>query len=979
MIVFRGTSYGRILFVLMLTTVISIQSFSQSSQNPRLYEDYWVDSVYQSLTIEQRIAQLIFVRANYANKPYIQYIDTLIADYNIGGVVFFSGDPISQVKQTNHWNSLAKTPLFIAIDAEWGLGMRLSNTIKYPLQMTLGAISDNNLIYAMGQQIGEQCKRMGIQINFAPVVDVNSNPKNPVIGMRSFGQNPQLVAEKGSSYMKGLQSKGIIASAKHFPGHGNTYKDSHKDLPEVSSPLQTLLNIDLYPFQYLIDEGVNSVMIAHLSVPALDDSKNLPSTLSHEIVSDYLINSMGFDGLIITDGLDMKGITKYFKEGMVALKALEAGNDILLIPDNIPLSIKNISDALIVGTLTEARIALSCKKVLKYKYLTGASKKTPIDTNNLLNDLNNPIYEVTSNRLMDAAITLVKNEMGILPLPINDNQKRALLVIGTTDHLEIENAINEFGQFDVYHIEHNASRKARKKILAQLKNYDLVVASILNTNILASRRFGITEGDVDLVEKLAVETTVVLDIFACPYALNFFNTELVSAILISYQEKSSAQKSSANMIMMSSDRFGNLPVDAGYYKAGWGLSYGATTLFVDDPGLMGINIEMLRKVDSTAQNGIEIGAYPGCQILAAKDGAVFYNKSFGYHTYDKKEKVKWNDVYDLASLTKILATTPALMKMSEEGKIDINGRISDYLLMLKGTDKDSLEFKEVLAHQSGLQNWIPFYESTIYENGWDTTVYRSKISETFPIRVADNIYIKKGYQHVILDSIIKSPFQDKTYHYSGLGFYLFRELTENINNSSFDDYLYDKIYNPLHLNYLRFNPRNYYKLENIIPTEDDTIFRHQLLHGDVHDQGAAMLGGISGNAGLFGNAYNVAVLMQMFMNGGSYGNQKFFEQKTIDFFNSYHFIADSNRRGLGFDKPLLVYEEHRTNCKDASPSSFGHSGFTGTYAWADPENGLVYVFLCNRVHPDMANNLLMELDIRTNIHQLFYDAVKTNN
>ncbi len=975
MISIKKTLYIGFLFLLLFELGISSQIYSQGINNEN-HGKHWVDSVYQSLTIEQRIAQLIYVRANYARKPYLQYIDTLIRDYNIGGVVFFSGDPISQVQQTNHWNSIARTPLSIAIDAEWGLAMRLSNTISYPIQMTLGAVNDNNLIYVMGQQIGDQCKRMGIQLNFAPVVDVNSNPKNPVIGMRSFGQNPELVAVKADNYMRGMQSRGVVASAKHFPGHGNTHMDSHLDLPIVSSPISLLKNNDLYPFQYLIDNGVGSVMIAHLSVPALDDTKNLPSTLSKKIVTDYLIDTMGFNGLIVTDGLDMKGVTKYYKEGMVALEALKAGNDILLIPDNIPLSIKNVSNAISDGTISEERIEFSCKKILWSKYISGAWQNITIDTTNLISDLNSPLYKSTSDKLMDAAITIVKDENTLLPLGKGESRKTALLVVGTNEHLEIEDAINQYDSVDVFHIGHKAKKRTRKKLISELKNYDVVIVSILNTNILASRRFGISKGDVELVTKLSYETTVILDIFASPYALNFFNTELIPTIIISYQEKPSAQIASADLIMEGSEKFGTLPVDAAGYKAGWGLTYGEPKLYFDDPSLMGIDLEILKKIDSTAINGIEIGAYPGCQILAAKDGAIFYNKSFGYHTYDNEKPVRWNDVYDLASLTKILATTPALMKMSDEGKIDINGKISDYLLMLKDTDKDSLEFIEVLSHQSGLQNWIPFYESTIDENGWDTSIYRNSISEGYPTRVAQNMYIKKGYDHNLFDSIIQSPFQDKSYHYSGLGFYLFKQLVENIANTSLDNYMYSSMYKPLNLNYLRYNPRDYFAVDQIIPTENDTIFRNQLLVGDVHDQGAAMLGGVSGNAGLFGNAHNVAVIMQMFINGGAYGFQKFFEPETIDLFTSYHFAADSNRRGLGFDKPLHRYEEHRTNCKDASPSSFGHSGFTGTYAWADPEVGLVYVFLSNRVHPTMSNSILMDKDIRTNIHQLFYEAIK---
>jgi|FLOH01.1.fsa_nt_gi beta-N-acetylhexosaminidase len=979
MIVFNKLNECKIFVILFIIIVSEFPLIAQNEQIRFNGQESWVDSVYNSLDLEQRIAQLIFVRANYSGMDYLPKVDTLISSYHVGGIVFFKGNPVSQAIQTNYWNSLSKVPLFIAIDAEWGLGMRLNNTISYPLQMTLGALADNILIYRMGQQIGMQCKRLGIHINFAPVVDVNSNPKNPVIGMRSFGQNPKLVAKKGNMYMLGMQSKGLIACAKHFPGHGNTYKDSHTDLPEVTSNYSTLIANDLYPFQYLIDNGVNSVMIAHLSLPALEKRANLPSTFSHGIVTGLLKERMGFEGLVVTDGLDMKGVTKYYDVGMVALKALEAGNDILLIPDDVPASIQNIKNAVLAGKVTEEHLAYSCKKILKFKYLSGAWKNRIIDTSGLIRDLNNPKFISTAEKLFEESVTIVKNEDDIIPLNRHNIQKKALLVIGTKKPQEFENILLKYSDFDVYSTEHQFKTRRKNKLLSRIKDYDLVVVAILNTNILASMQFGISDSDIKLIENLATKTNVVLDIFASPYALNFINSEAIKTILISYQEKPILQKASADMIMVGAKHFGTLPVDAGKFKMGDGLKLGASKLFDDNPESMGINMEMLRKVDSIALNGIEIGAFPGCQILAAKDGAVYYNKSFGYHTYDKKNRVKWNDVYDLASLTKILATTPAIMKMTDQGKIDIDSQLSDYLLMLKGTDKAGLKFKEVMAHQAGLQNWIPFYESTLTEDGWDSTIYQNCISEDFPVRVAEGMYIVNGYNHVIMDSIILSGFQDSSYHYSGLGFYLLKQIVEDLNNVSFDDYMYENFYDSLHLKYLRFNPRKYFDLQNIIPTENDTIFRMQQLHGDVHDQGAALLGGVSGNAGLFGNAYNVAVMMQMFLNRGSYGYLSFLDEETIDLFNTYHFAADSNRRGLGFDKPLLVFEEHRTNCKDASPLSFGHSGFTGTYAWADPANGLIYVFLSNRVHPDMNNTKLMDLDIRTNIHQLFYEALKPEN
>ncbi len=963
----------RIYLLVVLLMLIMFSTGSIKAQNIGVKGEQWVDSVYKSLSPDERIAQLIFVRANQPNQPYFKNVDTLISKYNVGGIVYFASDPVSQAKQTNYWNSLAKTPLFISIDGEWGLGMRLSNTVKYPLQTTLGAISDNNMIYLMGQQIGDQCKRMGIQINFAPVVDVNSDSRNPVIGMRSFGQNPEQVANKGYYYMAGLQNKGVIACAKHFPGHGNTYKDSHKDLPEVNSSQEVLAENDLYPFDFMIDKGVNSVMVAHLSVPALDSTPNLPTTLSYDVVTGLLKDKMGFDGLVITDALDMRGVTKYYGKGEVALKALMAGNDILLIPDDVEASVLSIQKAVEDNIVSTERIEESCKKVLAYKYLTGAYKGEEIDTDNLIFELNNPVYSHTIESILKSAITIVKNDNDILPLKSTANT--AVVILGSENNQVFGDSLSDAG-IDVYYLGHNVKKRFVKKLMKKLTPYNNVVIAIVNTNILAYKKFGISDEDVQIVNKIAAQKDVVLNILASPYALNFFDCSLPKAIVVSYQDKPATQAASAKAILKGLNNYGTLPVDAGPFKTGDGIFLSGTKLVDGAPQYIGADMSKLAQIDSIAINGIEVGAYPGCQILAAKDGVVFYNKSFGFHTYDSIIPVANDDVYDLASLTKILATTPSVMKLMEEGKIDINGKLSDYLLMLKGTDKENLGFMKVLAHQSGLLNWIPYYKSTISDEGWDSTVYSSTISEDYPVRVAENMYVVDNYERVIMDSIIQSPFQDSTYHYSGLGFYLIKKIVEDLSNSDYDDFVYDNFYNKLGLEHMKYNPRKYFDVDRIIPTENDTVFRKQLLHGDVHDQGAALLGGISGNAGLFGNAYDVAVMMQMFLNGGRYGNVECLSPESIDFFTDYHFAADSNRRGLGFDKPLLVYEDHMTNCRDASPSGFGHSGFTGTYAWADPENGLVYVFLSNRVYPDMTNGKLMELDIRTNIHQLFYEALK---
>lgn len=942
-----------------------------------LNKDKWVDSVYNSLNVSERVAQLIFVRANYSGQDgFIKEVDQYVKDYNIGGIAFFKGEAAAHAGMTNYWNKLAKTPLMITMDAEWGLGMRLNNTVKYPLQMGLGAVQNDSLLYQMGLEVAEQCKRMGIHMNFAPVVDVNSNPLNPVIGMRSFGELPRQVAEKGYYYMKGMQDGGIIACAKHFPGHGNTQSDSHLTLPSVNVKYSELRETELIPFQYLIDQGVGAVMVAHLSVPALERDEKRPTSLSEKAIEKQLIKKMGFGGLVVTDALDMKGVTKYYDKGEVAMEAFKAGNDILLMPDDVAASIHSIVEAIDSGKIGMDRLALSCKKILAAKYTTGAWQASSVETVNLMENLNLERYYKTAQELTAASVTVVKNRERILPLSFPDTIDPAIIIIGTTEITPFEKEISAYFDVRIVRLAHDATVKERQEALQQITKNNLVIIAMLNTNISAAKHFGITDSDVQFIEYVANKKPVVLDVFASPYGLNYFSElSQFQAIVVSYQDHEINQRYSAEVILGMRPANGKLPVSVGPWPAGTGFTIAKTRLTYGNPLELDIDTAILRKVDSIAVSGIEIGAYPGCQILAAKDGVIFYDKQFGYHTYDKLLPVMPTDLYDLASLTKILATTLCLMKLQDEKRIDVDGKISDYLLFLKTTNKEGLGFKEVLSHQSGLQNWIPYFEKTIVADAWDTAIYRPVISEEYPIRVANNMYINEKYHHKILQEIMDSELTEKKYAYSDLGFYLMRVMIEQLTNEDLDDYVYQYFYEPLGLRYLRFHPRRYVALTDIIPTEDDKIFRHQLLLGDVHDQGAAMLGGVSGHAGLFGNSYDVAVVMQMLLNGGTYGNREFIRPETIAEFTSVQFPENENRRGLGFDKPLLTFEDHRSNCRSASPSSFGHAGFTGTYCWADPENGLVYVFLSNRVYPDMHNNKISQLDFRTNIHQLFYDAM----
>jgi len=985
-----------LLISLLLLMTFNHNIYSQNvsiQQNDITAELLWVDSVFASLNAEERIAQLMVVRANQPGKEYDIRIDGWISQYNIGGVTFFKGKPTTQLIQTNRWQQLSKTPLLVSIDAEWGLAMRLDNTVQYPMQMTLGAIENDQLIRQMGRQIADQCKRMGIHMNFAPVIDVNNNPANPVIGMRAFGEDPHKVAEKGWLYAQALQENGIIATAKHFPGHGDTHTDSHYALPVISHSAEHLENNELIPFQHLIDQGLAGIMIAHLYMPAYEKQDSLATSLSNNVVHKLLKEKMNFKGLIVTDALDMKGVTDYHPAGTIELMALMAGNDILLLPDNLPLAIQSIAKAALENPEVTRRIEESCRKVLTYKYRVGLNNYRPAFVENLDKDLNQPENNELTLTLYTEAMTLLKNDDGLIPV-INQKEKRvASLSIGVKAPTHFQKSlINKGLKADLFTLPKAATKEQLHKISLDLNAYDLVIVSIQNTNILANKKFGIEQQSIDFVNRLTQKKNVVLIIFASPYAADYFTLHNgLRSLMIAYQDNKLAEEAAADILLGNKPAKGKLPVSAGMnWPSGLGLmtlnmspSENETiveSLTAEVPKkkiVIPLNEKALKSIDSIAMDGIMRKAYPGCQIVALKDGEIIYDKCFGFHTYDNQKQVKPTDLYDVASLTKILASTMAIMKLTEEGKLNLNDPLVKYFPYLSGSAIAGITFVEILAHQSGLTDWIPFYKETLKNKTPDSLVYSKTIDVKHPYRVADSLFIRWDYKNNIFQTIANTKLKKKEYRYSDLGFYFFPALVEMLTNTPFDLYLEKTFYSPLKLEHTLFQPLNRFAREEIIPTEKDSEFRHQLLHGDVHDQGAAMLGGISGHAGLFSNAYEVAMLMQLMIDKGSCDTLVLFKPETIDKFTSVQFPKNDNRRGLGFDKPPIdPLEKKRMPSKSASKSSFGHSGFTGTFAWADPENKLVFIFLSNRVHPDSKINMLSKLEIRTKLHDLFYQAVK---
>jgi beta-glucosidase-like glycosyl hydrolase/CubicO group peptidase (beta-lactamase class C family) len=941
-------------------------------------QSQWVDSVFNTMTPKQRLAQLFMVAA-YSNKDmkHVKEIKELVTVHGIGGLIWMQGGPVKQGKLANYYQSVAKVPLLYSIDGEWGLAMRLDSTPRYPKQMTLGAIQNDSLIYQMGKQIAKECKRIGLHVNFAPVADVNNNPANPVIGMRSFGENKYKVAQKAYMYMAGMQDEKIMANGKHFPGHGDTDVDSHKGLPVINHSIERLDSLELYPFQYLFDRGLASIMVAHLNIPSLDTTKNLASTLSPKVVNDLLKTKMGFKGLIFTDALNMKGVAKFFEPGVVDVKALLAGNDVLLFSENVPKAMAEVEKAIKDGKVSQEEVDARCRKILQAKFWCGLNVKPEIVTRNLYKELNTKQSYELNDKLAEASITLLKNENNFLPLKNTDSIKMVEVSFGIEDHNTLYSTLKEYGYIEHVGLKHDAKPKDIKEAFDKIKNADVVIVQINKATLKAENNYGVGEQTLRLADSIARLKPTALVMLTNPYLFNKIkDVNNFRSVILAYEYMPSLLKASANAILGISKVNGRLPVSTTLFKGESGLDM--EPLYPSK--IKTAQTNFLKKkfgvVDSIALWGIEEKAYPGCQIVALKDGKVIYQKAFGKFTYNPEAKeVDNGTLYDLASVTKITSSALALMKLASDNKFDYRKRLGDYLPSLKGSNKDSLLIEDVLTHRAGLQAWIPFYLKTLDKKGdYKPGIYATKQSETYSVHVAKKLYVKKDFTDSMYKRIITSKLENPgKYVYSDLGYYFMQQIIEQQAQKKQDDYVKD-LYAQMGLG-LTYNPLKYFSVQQIAPTENDTKFRKQTIQGFVHDPGAALLGGVAGHAGLFGTALDVAKLMQMYLNKGELNGVRILDSNVVKDFTSCHFCPD-NRRGLCFEKPEPDDKKDSPVTSECSLASFGHSGFTGTFVWADPKNNLVVVFLSNRVYPDAEPNKLAKLGVRGKIHRAFYDALK---
>lgn len=959
----------------------------------------WVDSVLDKLSLKERIGQLfIYTIAPYQDKANKELLRKVVEDYKVGGLLFSGGLMQNQAMLTNEAQRMADIPLLITFDGEWGLSMRLRGTPVFPKNMVLGCIRNDSLLYEYGREMARQCRELGVQVNFAPVADVNINPKNPVINTHSFGESPVNVADKVTAYAKGLEDGGVLSVSKHFPGHGDTDVDSHKALPTLPFTRARLDSVELYPFKKVIQEGLSGIMVGHLEVPAFEAQSGLPSSLSRNVVYDLLTRELKFRGLIFTDALAMKGVSN---NGSLCLKALKAGNDLLLVPRRIKEEVDAVLAAVKRGELTEQAVEEKCRKVLTYKYALGLNKKPMIRLSGLGTRINTPYTRDLIRRLNMAAITVLGNATEVLPL---DPSIKDVAVLNVGAAAEIRPFIKQLSGYTrpvEFQLGKDLPAAGRKALRDKLSKYKRILVCVTEHRLAAYQSFFAEFApDVPVVYVFFIPAKQLLQIHR--------GISAAEAVVLAHSSDEDVQRQVAGILYADAVADGRLSASiGGLFATGEGVDLNPQTEPHFVPEEHGLDSRLLARIDTLAREGIREGAYPGCQVVILKDGKEMYNKAFGTYTWNTAKNkaavpVTPASVYDIASLTKTTATLLAVMKLYDKGRLNLTDRVADYLPYLQDTDKRNITVRELLFHQSGLPSTLLFYLEAVDKDSYDGTLFKARADAQHPTRigrqtwanpkfrfrpgltskvrtaectlqVCDSLWLNKSFKKEYLQKIADTPLKDKRYRYSCVGFILLQQLVEARAGMPMDEFLAQEFYTPMGLKRTGYLPLRFLPEEEIVPSSVDPFLRKTTLQGFVHDESAAFQGGVSGNAGLFSTAGEVARIYQMLLNGGELDGKRYLSKETCRLFTTT--VARNCRRGLGFDKPDMQ-NPAKSPCAPSAPASvYGHTGFTGTCAWVDPDNGLVYVFLSNRIYPDVWNSKLLKLDIRGRIQEAMYRAV----
>ena len=949
----------------------------------------WVETRLEEMTLKEKIGQLfIHTVALQDTEVNRKNIRNAVKEYKVGGLLFGDGKLVNQVNLTNFAQELADVPLMITFDGEWGLNMRLKEIPAFPRNRVLGAIEDNALLYEYGKEVARQFREIGVHVNFAPVADVDNNPLNPVINTRSFGGDPENVAKKVIAYSRGLEEGGVLSVSKHFPGHGDTNVDSHKALPVLNFTRERLDSIEMYPFRKAVEAGLGGVMVGHLEVPALSKK---PASLSPEIIG-ILKDEFGFGGMIFTDALEMKGVSN---NQDVCTKALMAGNDMVLAP---PLRLKKELDGVLLavknGQLTEEYITEKCRKILTFKYALGLHDYRPVQLSGLEKRLNHPSAQELLARMEKASVTIVGNEGGIMPMDV-DLKNTALLHIGKASQgVAFHQQLKKYMSVDRIQAHPDSIASLTKRLM----KYDRVIVDIHTEKYAAYQSMLAT-----LASKKQVAYVYFTSLKGVYKKGNAWKK--AAAVILGHSGSEAVQHFVAEVMMGREKATGSISVEVkGYRKPGDKVDLKSTK--IHRPEEYGMDASVLSKIDGIALEGINGKAYPGCQILILKDGAPVYDKSFGTFTYEDAKKVEPEHLYDIASLTKTTGTLLAVMKLYDQGKFGLTDPISKYVPAMKGSKKARITIEDLLYHQSGLPGSYPFYRDAVDDSSFvgaffkavpdathhlrvDRKLYvvdrfnykkeyvSTEPSENYPLQIADSLYVSPDFRKYMLELIAsdKVLLRDRRYRYSCLNFVLLKEMVEELAGMPMDEYLEKEFYAPMGMTHTLYNPLHRFPSKQIVPTvQKDYLRGRKELRGYVHDEIAAFMGGVSGNAGLFSNARDVAKVYQMLIDGGQFEGKRYLSLETCQLFMNRK--SRISRRTLGFDRPDPMPD--KGPCANEAPKEVvGHTGFTGTCAWADAKNGLVFVFISNRIYPrPFDHKQLMNLKIRPRIQQLMYQAMK---
>ena len=906
---------------------IQISDSSAQTVQSDTTDTVYVDSLLSSMPLREKIGQLFFVRArgyfkNVADEEY-QELVSKIKQYHIGGLTFFNGTIYGQSVLTNELQEISTIPLWITQDMEFGAAMRVEGTTRLTPAMGIAATQNPKWAYQAGKITAQEAKALGVHQIFAPVLDVNNNPKNPVINVRSFSSNADTVAEYGQRFIEGVQSEGLVSTAKHFPGHGDTDTDSHLSLPTINYSYDRLKSVELVPFKAAINDGIQSVMSAHIAFPKISTHPNLPSTLDQSILHRILVDSLNFDGLVVTDGLEMRGISAHYSPGEAVVKALQAGADMMLLSLDEITAIQEVERAVQRGVISENRIDQSVRKILAKKKQAGLFKSSKVRIEQLNNKVNSAQNRRIADQISRKSLVLLKNKNQVLPVTANKYPHVLVLSITDTDDENKGKALaKEMRKYHpmvrhrVFHRE--TSAEERRNILQNARWADLiVVGSHIYVSSSGNHQFNATQRR--LLNQLPEKTPQALLTLGNPYAVKDLPEAEVH--LAGWDGSRQQLKNLAPALFGASAITGRLPIDIpGAYRLNDGITQPKTTVRYDEAGSVGFSPDSLQRVESIMREAIFDSTFPGGVVTVLKDGVIAYQKSFGYETYKKHNKVRKTDIYDLASLTKVTATTPSIMKLVSEGKISLDDKVSDYFPEYKKGAKSEVTLAHLLRHDAGLP---PF---RIYVNELQT---RSAIVEA-----------------VKNEPLINEP--GSKYNYSDLGFILLGEIVKKVTGQRLDKYSRQHFFKPMGMNSTYFNPRRVGKwiYSRIPPTERDTIYRHKTLQAQVHDERAYYMDGVAGHAGLFSSGSDLAAYTQMLLNKGSYGGKQYIDSTVVKQFTKRQ--SSLLNRGYGFDRKS---EGFSTAGSKTSDQTFGHTGFTGTSFWIDPKRNLSIIILTNRVYP----------------------------